>query len=123
MKKPNTNEKWAEEAFLSYKEALKQLEDGTSPVKNKLELFRHAPILAALNREISGTERGIDMLFNTVNSIENDFKVDDEAQENYLFYFILAYIQSHTYADYLGDLEADKIMDYMNDNYQLFKNT
>jgi hypothetical protein len=41
--------------------------------------------------------------------IENDFNVDDEAQSNYLFYFILACIHSHKYADLISENEANEI--------------
>ena len=121
MKRSKTYKDWAEESLGAYKEAYMQLQEGNSRAEDKYELFRHAPILASLNRNINGTDRGTEML-SVIEDIERDFKVDDEAKERYLFNFVLAYIHSHTYADFLEEKEADRIMDYINDNYELFKN-
>ena len=121
MNKPKTYKDWAEEALDAYKEAYRQLEEGKSPVNNKLEIFRHAPILASIKRNINGTDRGMEML-SVIEDIKKDFDVDDEAKERYLFNFVFAYIHGHIYADLLEEIEADRIMDYINDNYQLFEN-
>lgn len=119
MKKPKTHKEWAEESLDAFKKAYQEFEDGTLPIKDKFEIFRYAPILASIQRNINGTDRGMEML-SVIEDIEKDFTVDDKAKRNYLFYFVLAYIQCHTYADLLEDMEADRIMDYINDNYELF---
>ena len=119
MKKTKTYKEWAEEAFNAYISAYKELEKGTSPIKDKYEIFRHAPILASIKRKLNGTDRGIEML-SVVNDIEHDFSIDKEAKQNYLFHFVLAYIHCHVYAGLLEEMEADKIMHYINENHQLF---
>jgi hypothetical protein len=121
MNKPKTHKRWAEEAIGAFNEARKQLQEGYSPVANKYEIYRHAPILAAQNRDISGTDRGLEML-SVINDIEHDFEVDAEAKGRYLCNFVLAYIHCHAYADFVEEIEADRIMDYIVDNYDLFGN-
>jgi hypothetical protein len=121
MKKPTTYKEWAEESLAAFNEVYKQLKEGKSPIENKYELFRYAPIIAAQKRNIAGTDRGIEML-SVIEDIEHDFDVDDEAKDRYLFNFVFSYIHSHTYADLLEEMEADRVMDYINDNYDLFEN-
>jgi hypothetical protein len=121
MNKPNIYKDWAKESQGAYKEACRQLQEGTSPIEEKYEIFRLAPILAAHNRNISGTDRGIAML-SVIGDIERDFETDDEAKGRYLFNFVFAYIHSHAYAELLEEMKADRIMDYIVDNYDLFKN-
>lgn len=122
MKTPSTNKEWADEAFEAYNHASKLLENGLLPVKDKYNLFRYAPILAANNREIDKENKKIDMLEFTVKDTERDFSIDENSQKNYLFHFIMSYIHSHVYANIITEFEADDIMEYINENYQLFKN-
>jgi len=121
MKTPKTYDLWAQEAFESFEEAKHLLNEGKSIASNKYELFRQAPIIASFKRNINGNDRGIDMLSVINEIIENDFSVDKEAKDNYFFNFVLAYVHCHTYADFISEQEADKIMEYINDNYNLFK--
>ncbi len=60
-------------------------------------------------------------MLSVIEEIERDFEVDIEAEERYLFNFVYVYIHSHTYADLLDGMEADRMMDYINDNYELFE--
>ncbi|WP_428610349.1 hypothetical protein [Sedimenticola sp.] len=120
MNIPKTKIKWAEEAFDAFNQAYTELADGKSPLNTKYELFRIAPVFASINREINGTDRGMSML-SVIEEIERDFEVDIEAEERYLFNFVYVYIHSHTYADLLDGMEADRMMDYINDNYELFE--
>jgi len=122
MKTPTTNKEWADEVFEAYNHASKLLENGLLPVDGKYNLFRYAPILAANNREIDKDNKKIDMLEFTVKDIERDFSLDENSQQHFLFHFIMSYIHSHVYANIITELEADAIMDYINDNYQLFNN-
>ena len=119
MQKPKTYKDWANEAFLAYKTAMHLLEKRSLLVNDKYEIFRHAPTLASIDRDINGKTRGIEM-FSVIKDIEQDFKVDAEARQHFYFNFIYAYIHSHTYADLLDEFEADRIMDYINNNYELF---
>jgi len=121
MKTPKSYELWAQEAFESFEEAKHLLNEGKSIAKDKYELFRQAPIIASFKRNINGNDRGSNMLSVINEIIENDFSVDTEAKQNYFFYFILAYVHCHTYADFISEKEADQIMEYINDNYNLFK--
>lgn len=121
MKKPNTHPEWANEAFNSYNYALGQLEKGLSPADDKYNLFRHAPFIAANNRNIKRENEKLVMLEFTVREIERDFIIDENAQINYLFHFILAYIHSQVHGGFITEFEADSIMHYINENYQLFE--
>lgn len=121
MNKPETYKEWAEESLSAFNDAYKQLQEGSSPVENKYEIFRHAPILASINRNINGTNRGIEML-SVIKDIEHDFEIDNEAKGRYLFNFVYAYIQCHIYSELLEDMEVDRIINYINENYELFEN-
>jgi len=123
MKTPKTYALWAQEEYESFEEAKHLLNEGKSIAGTKYELFRQAPVIASFKRNINGNDRGINMLSVIDEIIENDFSVDTEAKDNYFFYFVLAYINCHTYADFISEKEADQIMEYINDNYKLFKNT
>ena len=121
MKTPKSYELWAQESFEAFDEAEQLLNEGKSIASDKYELFRQAPIIASFKRNINGNDRGSNMLSVINEIIENDFSVDAEAKQNYLFYFVLAYVNSHTYADFISEQEADQIMEYISENYNLFK--
>ena len=121
MKTPKTYELWAEEVFEAFDEAMQLIEVKRCIINDKHEIFRQAPLLASFKRKINGTDRGINMLSVIDEIIEKDFSVDSEAKNNYFFYFVLAYVHSHTFADFITDKEADNIMEYLNDNYNLFE--
>jgi len=121
MKTPKSYELWAQEALEAFDEAKQLLNEGKSIASDKYELFRQAPIIASFKRNINGNDRGSNMLSVINEIIESDFSVDTEAKQNYFFYFVLAYVHSHTYADFISEKEADQIMEYINDNYNLFK--
>ena len=70
--KKMTYKEWAKEAFEAYEKACNDLEKGASPISNKYEIFRHAPILASIKRAINGNDRVSDRL-SVVKVIENDF--------------------------------------------------
>jgi len=121
MKTPKTYELWAQEAFEAFEEAKQLMTEGKGLANDKFELFRQAPLIASFKRNINGNDRGINMLSVIDEIIENDFSVDTEAKENYFFYFVMAYVHCHIYADFITEKEADQIMEYINDNYNLFK--
>jgi len=121
MKTPKTYELWAEEAFEAFNEALQLMEERRCIINDKYEIFRQAPLMASFKRNINGTDRGINMLSVINEIIERDFSVDSEAKYNYFFYFVFAYVHCHTFADFITEKEADNIMEYINDNYNLFE--
>ena len=104
----------------AYEIALESLHNGTSVAEDILNLFRAAPLIAAENRGIESAIRKVNMHSATVSDIESDFVVDPDAKNNYLFHFFLAYLRSHVHGGYLDEMEADRIMDYLNDRYDLF---
>lgn len=117
---PPTHRDWAEEALTAYELALGELHNGTAIVEDKINLFRVAPLMAAQNRGMDNVERTVDMLAVTTADIERDFEVDAEARTNCLFYFVFAYVHCHVHGDYLDEMEADRIMEFINDHYDLF---
>jgi hypothetical protein len=121
MKIPINNNEWAVEALKAYELAFHDLVDGKSVASDKYNLFRAAPIIAAENRGISSANRKVSILADTVADIEHDLAIDPVAKNNYLFHFILAYIRSHVYGGYLKEMESDKILNYINDHYDLFE--
>ena len=123
MKKPRNSIEWAEEAVNAYDIALEMLQSGALIVNDRTYLFRAAPLIAIEKRKIENESQKKDILANTITDIEFDFEVDPEAQRNYMFYFVLAYIRSHVHGGYLEEKESDRVMEYINSHYDLFEHT
>lgn len=122
MKIPNNNQAWEKEIFNAYEEAVNLLNNGNTLIGNIENIFRLAPILAANNREITNEVTRIEMLEYVVECIEQDFSVDEDSKENYLFHFVISYIHAHVAVELVGEMEGDRIMEYINANNELFEN-
>ena len=52
--------------------------------------------------------------------VEFDFSIDPESKRYYRFQFVIAYVQAHVPADVISELEGDRIMAYINGEWDLF---
>lgn len=117
MKLPSRNRNWLKEVKKAYKDALKiQHRLGT----NASEIYKLAPELAAKNRTIKSKATIEAMLDRAIKDVEYDKQIEPEEDEGELFHFVFSYIMSHSTAGLIEELEADKIMDYVNAEWNLF---
>ena len=52
--------------------------------------------------------------------VEWEASVDEEARGRYKFHFVSSYVFAHVHMGHLEELEADRLMDYINESWDLF---
>ena len=53
--------------------------------------------------------------------IDEDWSLDSNSKKRFKFHYAYSYIFSHVVAKKLDEMEADRIMDYVNEQINLFK--
>jgi hypothetical protein len=120
MKRISRMRHWRADVLSSFERAAKLYERGESGLDDWRDLYKLAPIFAAKNRGISNTATLEAMSEYAIKGVEHDHKVEPKNKVDVLFHFTSAYIDSHVAAGLVGELEADKIMGYLNENIDLF---
>jgi len=83
------------------------------------ELFKVSALIAAERRGITSPELVQQMSDHVVRQIESDLKIGADPAE-FKFHFVISYIHSHTSAHLIDEMNADRIMNYVNDHWDLF---
>ena len=83
-------------------------------------LYLKAPGLAARHREISDEILIKEMASHAIKGIEHDLSLAPNSRKLWRFHFVLAYIQSHVPIEIVDELALDRVMDHINENYDLF---
>ena len=117
MKLPARNRHWLKEVKKAYSAALKMQSNGGSKI---LEIYRFAPELVAKSRNIKDKAAIEVMLDRAIADVEQSKRVDPGSEESYLFHFVSAYIMGHSAIGLIEEMEADKIMAYVNDEWEIF---
>ncbi len=119
---PTNKSDWAADVFDALDIALRNIDaDGDGRSADKLEiLYLEAPKLAALRRGINDEELIREMEAHAVEGVKRDLSLDPDSKKHWLFHFVLAYVHSHVPIEIVDELALDRIMDYINDNHDLF---
>ncbi|MDQ2076754.1 hypothetical protein [Marinimicrobium sp. ABcell2] len=117
MKIPSRNRHWLKEVIKAYEAAEKTTSKSGG---DTLEMYKLAPSFVAKNRSITSEAIVQDMLAEAEKDVAYEKKVDPDSENHYKFHFVSAYIRGHVVADLMSEFEADKIMDYINQEWQLF---
>ncbi len=120
MKSPETNSQWLSDVQGAYDTAKYQFENGILEIEVIEDLYKSAAQMAANNRGISDPEILDDMSSFSTEPVEHDFSLNPAEREKYKFQFVIAYIHSHVPAGFITEMEGDRIMDYVNEKWDLF---
>jgi len=118
-KTPETLAEWLTDVQDAYQFACRQFYAGSFQISTITDLFKSAASVAAERRNISATEIIQEMTDYVQEQIESDLAHGAELAD-YKFNFVISYVHSHTPAGILDELEADAVMDYVNDRWDLF---
>ena len=114
--------KWLIDVKGAYEQAIVDYNNGGLNINEKEELYKIAPLMVAQRNEIYDQEIINEMCELTSVAVNHDFSVDPESRQHYKFHFVIAYIQSHAHAGIITEMEGDQIMEYVNEQMELFKN-
>lgn len=116
MNIPQRNGHWLEEIMT----ALSNAEKTAAECGLELEyLYKYAPALAMKKR---GTLANDEIKEDVEERVQSDWDCDEKSKQHYKFYFLSSYIFSHVPAGLLDEMEGDRIMEYINENMELFNN-
>ncbi len=96
--------------------------DNLLDIADKEEFYKVAPFIAAARNHIDSDEILQEMIECTAVNAAHDFSVDAESKSKYQFHFVIAYVHAHVPPGIFTEMEADRIMDYVNDHWDLFEN-
>lgn len=113
---------WLEDAQRAYEEVKESYNANLLDIGGKDELYKVASLIAAERRGIEDDRVVAEMARFTVENTENEFSVDPESKYQYQFQFVIAYVHAHVPAGIFTEMEGDRIMDYLNDHWDLFEN-
>ena len=120
MKLPETNSQWLSDVQEAYETAIYRFENGLLEIDVIEDLYKLAAQFAANNRGIGDPEILNEMYSFSIEPVEHDFSLDLAERDKYKFQFVIAYIHSHVSAGFFTELEGDRIMDYVNEKWDLF---
>ena len=116
------NRHWLSDVQSAYEAAIKGYDNGRFGISDKTSLYTLAPEIAAKRRGIDSKKLIEEMREYILEQVESDVKGDAEELLKYKFHFVIAYIHCHVPAGIIDEFEADKIMEYVNENWDLFDN-
>lgn len=120
MKSPETNSQWLSDVQEAYDTAIYKYENGLLDIDVIEDLYKISAQMAANNRGVSDPEILDEMYCFSIEPVEYDISINSAEGEKYKFQFVIAYIHSHIPAGFLTEMEGDKIMDYVNEKWDLF---
>jgi hypothetical protein len=120
LKLPETNSQWLSDVQDAYENAIYSFENGLLGIEVIEELYKSAAQVAANNRGIGDPEILDEMYSFSTEPVEHDFSLNPAERAKYKFQFVIAYIHSHVPAGYFTEMEGDRIMDYVNEKWDLF---
>ena len=122
MSTPKTNQDWLSDVKKAYLFACADARDRKSEFSHLPDLFRAAAYIAAKRRGISDPALIQTMNDYVVRQVENDLTNGGQLSD-YKFHFVISYVHAHTPAGIIEELKADRIMEYVNDHWDLFDET
>jgi hypothetical protein len=117
MNIPSKNRKWLKEIKRAYNDAEKLVVINKLPIQY---IYTYAAELVAKKRGILSPELVTEMRQATIAAVERDCDLDEESHNHYKFHFVSGYIFAHVIPEYITAMEGDRIMEYVNSNWDLF---
>lgn len=117
MRIPNRNRGWLKEVQKAYAKAEKLAARENTPIE---EIYLYAADLVASIRGVSDTTLIEEMRFGVVKAVESDCEIDGDARKHYKFHFVSGYMFAHMVPEILDIREVERILDYLNSNWELF---
>lgn len=121
LNSPTDFEFWLADAKSAYSEAKGKYDNNLLDISHKEGFYKVAPFIAAARKHIDSDEILQEMMECTTANAQQDFSVDAESKSKYQFHFVIAYVHSHVPPGIFTEMEADRIMDYINDHWDLFE--
>ena len=119
-----TSEQWLAEVQQVYEIAKKEFDKHFKDKGIEMtELYRLAPSIAAVTMEIRDKSVVESIEEKVFADLENDFAKNPDIRSRYQFNFVLTYIYSWVYGDKLSRAMAAKILDYINEQWDLMANS
>ena len=122
LKSPRDFEFWLSDTKDAYEEVKKRFSSKVLDISKKEEFYKIAPLIAAERRHIKDDSLVLEMMEFTSRNVEQDFSIDPKSKKLYQFQFVIAYVHSHAPAGIFTEMEGDRIMEYINGNWDLFEN-
>lgn len=119
MKTPKTLIEWLADVKEAYASAESRFESGQLDIQSMTESFRCAAPIAASRRGIVDSVVIAEMAKYVVDQMEEDVRNGTELSE-YKFNFVISYIHAHTPAGIINEMTADRVTEYVNDEWDLF---
>ena len=120
MKFPETNSQWLSDVREAYKTARSRFDKGLTEIDEIEDLYKLSARLAADNRGIINPEILDKMYSFSIEPVEYEFSIGPTSRASYKFQFVIAYLQSHVPAGIFTEMEGDRIMEYLNERWNLF---
>ncbi|UZE96415.1 hypothetical protein [Alkalimarinus alittae] len=122
MKKtPSEVSEWAEEAKSALGVAWMLLK-GEQPEPNaeqKSYLFKYGAALCSLNRGIKDKEKQKSLYQFSAKRVAAGFEVDEASKVHYELNFLIAYVDAHIGLGLLNDDQAEEIMLYITEHFDI----
>ena len=116
---PTHANQWLQEVRGAYETAQEATLNGPYEL---LDIYKLAPAIAAKNRNIEDSELVDSLIEMAIEAAQADAALDAESRSRYKFHFVFSYLFAHVNAEWIDEMEADRIMEFLNDNLNLFNN-
>lgn len=83
-------------------------------------LYRITPDLVIKERKVTNSDTIAEIKEYIEDAVKSDWELDGRSKNNYKFHFVWSYIYSHDPADMVDEMDADRVMEYVNENMRLF---
>ncbi len=120
MKLPKRKRHWRTDVHSAFKRAIKRYESGDVALDDIEDLYKLGAPIAAQNRGIKDSETIKRMAEFTEKCVEEDHAIEPSNKHQVIFHFVSAYLYAHVPAGILDEIEADRVMEYLNDTLDLF---
>lgn len=117
MKIPEQNRHWKIEVEESLGLAEKRAKREGLDIKY---MYTYAVDYIVRNRGIDDEDLILEIKEDIEQRVKEDWEVDRNSQLNHKFYFVSSYLFGHVPAGLLEEKAGDRIMDYLNENMELF---
>ena len=117
MKLPTRNRNWLKEVQLAYGKATRELARRNITIS---EIYTLAPEYVAKNRGIKDAKKIQDILDWIIANVAQEKELEPDAKGTHRFHFVSAYIIGHQIAGLLDEMACDRIIDYINSEWDLF---
>ncbi|MDH5473760.1 MAG: hypothetical protein OEY61_12980 [Gammaproteobacteria bacterium] len=111
--------KWLSEVYESLSKALEIASDSKMPSYN---LYMLAPIIYAERQKTNNEALIQEMIDANDKQVKRDWAVDEESKSQVIFHFVSSYLYCFVVADKIDEMKYDDIMEYVNENMDLFPN-